>query len=101
MSGSNLGTAGSKITLKMVKKSPLTNASQSNGAVTREAALNGSSPDYAMTFDLKDVADLTIAEFTLPDAPKLSNGTLALPQLACVDTNELVCRHIDLFSDRY
>lgn len=50
---------------------------QVNGNASREAALVGSSPDYALNFDLKDIADLTIAELTLPDAPKLSNGTYA------------------------
>ena len=58
----------------MVKKSHPAVAGQANGTVTREAALVGSSPEHTMNFDLKDVADMAIAELGLPEPPKLSNG---------------------------
>ncbi|KAG9788861.1 hypothetical protein KCU88_g1672, partial [Aureobasidium melanogenum] len=74
LSGSVLGPAGSKITLKMVKKTPATTAGQANGAVAREATLVGSTSEHAMNFDLKDVTDLVIPEFSPPENTKLGNG---------------------------
>ena len=63
-----------KITLKMTKKVPNTPITQPNGVNSWEAAFTGSSPDYAMTFDLKDMADMTIPEYSLPEPTRQTNG---------------------------
>jgi hypothetical protein len=75
LSGSSLTSANSRIALKMVRKVHPVTGGNINGVAPREAALVGLSPEYAMNFDLRDLADMTIAEFTLPEAGKLSNGT--------------------------
>ncbi|EXJ58979.1 hypothetical protein A1O7_06410 [Cladophialophora yegresii CBS 114405] len=74
LAGSSLTAANSRITLKMVRKMQPATGGHINGVASREAALVGSSPEYAMNFDLKDLADMTIADFTLPEAGKLANG---------------------------
>lgn len=76
------GFAGSKISLKMTKKvinNPITQPNGSNSSSSWEAAFTGSSPDFAMTFDLKDMADLTIPEFSLPETARQTNGK----QMSC------------------
>lgn len=67
--------AASKITLKMTKKVINNPITQPNGISSWEAAFVGSSPDYAMTFDLQDMADMTIPEFSLPETSRQINGT--------------------------
>jgi hypothetical protein len=64
----------------MVKKVHSPTAGDVNGVASREAAFVGSSPEYAMNFDLKDVVDLHIAEFALPQAPKMINGKTPKPR---------------------
>ncbi|KAI1630247.1 hypothetical protein EDD37DRAFT_96854 [Exophiala viscosa] len=75
LSGSTFNPSNSKVTLKMVRKLPAAVGGQTNGAASREAALIGSSPEHAMNFDVKDMADMYIAEFSLPENPKLANGS--------------------------
>jgi len=70
-----------KLTLKMVKKLANTSSIHVNGATAREAAFIGSSPDYAMNFDLRDVAEIAIPEFSLPETTKLTNGRRVGPVL--------------------
>jgi hypothetical protein len=74
LSGSTFSPSTSKVTLKMVRKLQPAAAGQVNGAAPREAALVGSSPEYAMNFDLSDMADMAIAEFSPPETSKLANG---------------------------
>jgi len=74
LSGSAFGQPSSRITLKMVRKSQSAAGGQVNGAASREATFVGSSPEYAMNFDLKDMIDMTIPEFVVPEATKLANG---------------------------
>ena len=73
LAGSTLLSASAKITLKMTKKLAGDGPS-SNGIASREAALVGSSPDHAMTFDVKELADIQIPDFSIPQPTKLSNG---------------------------
>ena len=56
---------------KKVITNPIT---QPNGISPWEAAFAGPSPDHAMTFDLKDMADMTIPEFSLPETSRQTNG---------------------------
>lgn len=75
LSGSMLSPSNSKIALKMVKKVQSASAGQTNGtAATREAAFIGASPEHTMNFDVKDLTDMTIPEFSIPENSKLANG---------------------------
>lgn len=65
-------SAGAKLTLKMTKKLP------QGGIANQEAAFTGTRPEYAMTFELKDMADLQIPSFNAPQSAKLANGTSRL-----------------------
>lgn len=56
---------------KKVQTAPITHP---NGVGSWEAAFAGSSPDHAMSFELKDMADMTIPEFSLPEASRQTNG---------------------------
>lgn len=47
---------------------------QPNGISSAEAAFTGSSPDHSMSFDVKDMADMTIPEFSLPEISRQTNG---------------------------
>lgn len=65
----------SQITLKMTKKVPISAITQPNGTGSWEAVFAGASPDHAVAFDLKDIADLTIPELSLPETARQTNGT--------------------------
>ena len=67
-------SSSSKLTLKMTKKVINNPITQNNGFSSWGAAFTGASPEYAMTFDFKDMADLTIPEFSLPEPTKQTNG---------------------------
>lgn len=71
LSGRDLNGPSCKVTLKMVKK---TQSAQVNGTTSREAAFVGTSPEHAMSFDLKDVADFQVSDFILTESSKLANG---------------------------
>lgn len=64
-----------QITLKMTKKVPSSPITQPNGTGSWEAVFAGESPDHAVAFDLKDIADLTIPELSLPETSRQTNGT--------------------------
>ncbi|EXJ77414.1 hypothetical protein A1O3_09640 [Capronia epimyces CBS 606.96] len=74
LAGSTLNPANSKIALKMVRKLQPAAGGQVNGTATREAALVGSSPEHAMNFDVKDIADMLVSEFSPPENSKPVNG---------------------------
>ncbi|KAK6380914.1 poly(A)-binding protein binding protein [Exophiala oligosperma] len=75
LSGSAFSQQNSRITLKMARKLQSATGGQVNGAASREATLVGSSPEYAMNFDLKDMMDMMIADFAVAEATKLANGS--------------------------
>ena len=52
-----------------------------NGLLAREAALVGSSPEYSMSFDMRDVTDIYIPEFSAPETTKQTNGTFSMPRI--------------------
>lgn len=58
----------------MTRKGQVGSPGQVNGFTSREAALTGSSPDHAINFDLRDVVDISIPEFNLPEPVKMTNG---------------------------
>lgn len=67
-----------QITLKMTKKVSVAAITQPNGTGSWEAVFAGVSPDHAVSFDLKDIADLTIPELNLPETSRQPNGKSCL-----------------------
>ena len=47
---------------------------QPNGVADHDSNFCGSGPDYAMTFNVRDVADVNISELSIPDAVRTQNG---------------------------
>lgn len=85
-----------RITLKMTKRVHSSPVTQPNGTTSREAAFIGSSPDHTMSIELRDMADLTIPEFSLPQTTKQTNGKLK----QTVKKHVLTCDRInDSFSN--
>jgi hypothetical protein len=86
--GTNLPAANSKMTIKMAKKLAHTT---SNGVVNQDPGYTGPRPDHSMTFDVKDIADLEIPNFSAPETAKSANGesdpplcqTLSNPERRC------------------
>ena len=74
MAGAALVPGNAKITLMMTKKVSQPDNNAANGAVTREAALVGTSPEHAMTFDLRDVVEIDFADLNLVETAKMANG---------------------------
>jgi hypothetical protein len=62
------------ITLSMTKKIHSAGEAQTNGITDHESVLTGSGPDFAMIFNLRDVADVDIPELSIPTAGKSQNG---------------------------
>lgn len=78
LAGCLLTAGNAKISLKMTKKLQTGGANAPVGFANREAALVGSSPDHAMNFELRDMADVSIPAFSVPEPPKLTNGSAFL-----------------------
>ena len=72
--GFSSAPAATKIALQMTKKVLNAPITQPNGISSPEAAFAGSSPDHAISFDLKDMADMTIPEYSLPETSRQTNG---------------------------
>lgn len=58
----------------MTKKMHSAGEAQTNGITDHESPLTGSGPDFAMIFNLRDVADVDIPELSIPAAGKSQNG---------------------------
>ncbi|RMD40908.1 hypothetical protein DV735_g4250, partial [Chaetothyriales sp. CBS 134920] len=75
MAGASLVPNNAKITLKMTKKLPSSPGTSANGLGSREAALVGSSPEYAMTWDVRDLVEIDLEDLSLVETAKLANGS--------------------------
>jgi hypothetical protein len=62
------------ITLKMTRRTHSAGEAQTNGVAEHDSPFVGSGPDFAMTFNVRDVADVNISELSIPDAIKSQNG---------------------------
>ncbi|KAH8693276.1 putative PAB1 binding protein [Talaromyces proteolyticus] len=72
-SSSELQSSDSAFVLKMVHRGQLD--PRANGLSDSASPFVGASPDYSMTFDLKDIADITVANVTTSEImAKESNG---------------------------
>ena len=75
MAGSAVASGNTRISLKMAKKNIQSDTGHANGAVSREAALVGTSPEHAVAFDVRDITDVQIPAFSMPESTKMANGT--------------------------
>jgi hypothetical protein len=75
MSGSSQ-LPDSRVTLKMTKKQHSLQAGQVNGVAAGEAALVGTGPEHTMSFDSKDITEISISELTPAEPTKLPNGMM-------------------------
>ena len=66
----------SRITLKMTKKQHSSQVGQANGVAAGEAALVGTGPEHTMSFDSKDVTEISILELMPAEVAKLPNGMM-------------------------
>lgn len=66
-----------RVVLKMTKLVPSQPITQPNGNSSQEAAFTGSGDDYAMTFDLTQMADMTFPEYSIPEPARQANGMFA------------------------
>ena len=80
MAGASLIPGNTKITLKMTKKVQQPDNSAANGVVSREAALVGASPEYTMTFDMRDVAQIDFLDLSLVETAKMANGSCPIQE---------------------
>lgn len=47
---------------------------QTNGVAEHDSPFVGSGSDFAMIFNVRDVADVNISELSIPDAARSQNG---------------------------
>jgi hypothetical protein len=69
-------TADFGTTLKMTKKQYSSHAAQANGIGTGEAALVGTSPEHMMSFNSKEISEISISELLPAEPAKLLNGRI-------------------------
>jgi vacuolar-type H+-ATPase subunit D/Vma8 len=74
MAGSSVASGTTHISLKMAKKMQQNDSGHTNGTAAREAAFAGTSPEHAVTFDVRDITDLQIPAFSMPESTKMANG---------------------------
>ena len=74
MAGSSATPGSTRITLKMTKRLQQVDIGSTNGTAAREAALTGTSPEHAVTFDVRDITDLQIPAFSMAEPTKVANG---------------------------
>lgn len=67
----------------MTKKVPNSPIIQPNGTGSWEAVFAGTGPDHAVAFDLKDIADMTIPELSIPETSRQTNGTFFSCPVSC------------------
>ncbi|KAI9678159.1 MAG: hypothetical protein M1817_006104 [Caeruleum heppii] len=74
--GSSLEPSDSACVLKMVKQTTFGAQHQTNGVKSTTSDYTGSGPDHVMSFEMKDVVDITVDTVTFFDAPsRVQNGT--------------------------
>lgn len=73
-SGSLPDSNETNITISMTRRTHSVNDGQTNGFTEQDSTFVGSGLDFAMTFNVRDVVDMTIPELGLPEAVKVQNG---------------------------
>ena len=60
--------------MKMTKKILTGNDTRVNGVAVQSSAFIGSGPDFAMSFEGTDIAEVSLPSLNIPDTPKPQNG---------------------------
>ena len=82
-SSSDLDTNDHKVTICMVRATQSTSETQANGVKDQASAFVGSGPNFAMTFSLRELADISMPELSTLDTPKSQNGKCSFPTRNC------------------
>jgi Ataxin 2 SM domain len=77
--GSTLESSETSITTKMTRRISSSNETRANGVTDQSSAFTGSGPDFAMTFEGKDVAEISLPSLNIPEASKPVNGWSKIP----------------------
>jgi Ataxin 2 SM domain len=72
--GSALESTETSITTKMTKRTSSTNDTRANGVTGQSSAFTGTGPDFAVTFEGKDIAEVFLPSLTIPEVPKAQTG---------------------------
>lgn len=71
---STLEPGDTSITTKMTKKISSGNDTRVNGVALQNSAFIGSGPDFAMSFEGAEIAEVSLPSLNIPEAPKPQNG---------------------------
>jgi Ataxin 2 SM domain len=71
---STLESGDTNITLKMTKRISSANDARVNGVIDQSSAFTGSGPDFSMTFEGKDIAEVSLPSLNIPEPSKSQNG---------------------------
>lgn len=74
MCGATLEGGEANITTKMTRRIPSGNDARVNGVTDQSSAFTGADPDFAMTFEGKNIAEVSLPSFGLPEASKPQIG---------------------------
>lgn len=58
----------------MTKRTSPANGTRGNGITDQSSAFTGSGPDFAMVFESKDVAEISLPSLEIPEASKPATG---------------------------
>jgi Ataxin 2 SM domain len=72
--GSTLESGETNISIKMTKRISSATDARVNGIADSSSAFTGSGPDFAMVFDGKDIAEVSLPSLNIPEALKPQNG---------------------------
>ncbi|ERF76098.1 hypothetical protein EPUS_01431 [Endocarpon pusillum Z07020] len=74
---STLEPSDTSITMKMTKKILTGNDTRVNGVAAQSSTFIGSGPDFAMSIEGKEIAEVSLPSLNIPDTPKPQNGAIA------------------------
>lgn len=63
----------------MTRRLPSGNDGRVNTVTDQVSPFTGAGPDFAMTFEEKDIAEVSLPSFNLPEVPKPHNGESNIP----------------------
>lgn len=72
--GSTLESGETNITTKMTKRIPSSNDAGANGVTDQSSAFTGSGLEFVMTFEGKDIAEVSLPSLNIPETSKPQNG---------------------------
>ena len=82
-SSSDLDTNDHKVTICMARTTQSTSETQANGVKDQAPAFAGFGPNFALTFSLRELANISIPELSTLDPSKSQNGKCSFPTRNC------------------